>query len=237
MIVCICLYVGTISYCPLPSLNIHCLLCPSHGAGTGDTDHQAHSHVQSVRMMVTDALNALVYGGLCRESPWAQQGQAASAAAFLRGGSLIFLVDVLERAVAAARLPLSLGPVFTVFPERHTLPVPDASSPACTEIILSMDAAGPNCRGVNQHLSPATSPSSTQHMMDGNWSKMSQSFTLEQHNSKAHCFPELPSGLKSPQELECTFLSLLCLMSLHTLPPPRNYLHLNPCLRIYFWEI
>ena len=164
------------------------------------------------------------------------QALAASASAFLRGGSLIFLVDVLERAVAAARLPLSLGPVFSVFPERHTLPVPDASSPACTEIILPIDAAGPNCRGVNQHLSPAIS-SGAQPVMDGNWPKMSRSFTLEQDNSEAHCFPELPSGLKSPQELECTFLSLLCLMSLHTLPPPRNCLHLNPCLRIYFWEI
>ena len=47
------------------------------------------------------------------------QGQAVSASAFLRGGSLIFLVDVLERAAAAARLLLFLGPVFSVFPERQ----------------------------------------------------------------------------------------------------------------------
>lgn len=71
--------------------------------------------------------------GVLQRKPMSPAGTGSSAAAFLIG-SLIFLVDVLERAVAAARLPLSLGPVFTVFPERHTLPVPDASSPACTEI-------------------------------------------------------------------------------------------------------
>lgn len=179
MIVCICLYVGNISYCPLPSLNIHCLLCPRHGAGTGDTEITKPAHMFSLWGWRWQMYRMLSCTGCSAEkSREPSQAQAASASAFLRGGSLIFLVDVLERAVAAARLPLSLGPVFSVFPERHTLPVPDASSPACTEIILPMDAAGPNCRGVNQHLSPATSPSGTQPMMDGNWSKMSQSFTL-----------------------------------------------------------
>ena len=107
-----------------------------------------------------------VWGALQRD-PVSPAGTGCISLGFLEGWVFV-LVDVLERAVAAARLPLSLGPVFTVFPERHTLPVPDASSPVCTEIILPMDAAGPNCREVNQHLSPATSPSSTQPMMDGN---------------------------------------------------------------------
>lgn len=118
MIVCICLYVGTISYCPLPSLNIHCLLCPSHGAGTGDTDTQAHSHVQSVRMMVTDALNALINRGFCRK-PMSPAGTGCVSRSFLEG----WVFDISGGCfgeLAAARLPLSLGPVFTVFPWRKT---------------------------------------------------------------------------------------------------------------------
>ena len=222
----------------LPWTFIVCFLCPSHGAGIGDTDHQTHSRVQSVRMMVTNVLNALMHRVLCRETPWAQPGTGCISLSFLEGWVFDISGGRFGESCSGCQTPLIFGPCLQCVPWKtcscQCLMPP--LQPA-QKLFLPMDAAGPNYWGVNQLLSPATSPSGTQPVMDGNWSEMSRSLTLEQDNSEAHCFPELPSGLKSPQELECTFLPLLCLTSLHTLPPPGNYLHLNPCRRIYSWEI
>ena len=239
VIVCICLYVGNILYCPLPSLNIHCLLSMSQPWSW----YWGHRSPNPLTCSVCED-----DGDKCTECSHAQGALQRNPVSPARdrlyqpqlswGVGLWYFWWMFWRELQ--RLPDSsyLGPCLQCVPWKtcswQCLMPP--LQPA-QKLFLPMDAAGPNYWGVNQLLSPATSPSGTQPVMDGNWSKMSRSLTLEQDNSEAHCFPELPSGLKSPQELECTFLSLLCLTSLHTLPPPGNYLHLNPCRRIYSWEI
>ena len=70
-------------------------------------------------MMVTNVLNALMHRVLCRETPWAQPGTGCISLSFLEGWVFDISGGRFGESCSGCQTPLSLGPVFSVFPERQ----------------------------------------------------------------------------------------------------------------------
>ena len=79
-------------------------------------DHQAHSQVRSVRMMVTNVANALVYRVLCREIPWAQPGTGCISLGFLEGWVFDISDGRFGESCSCCQTPLILGPCLQCVP-------------------------------------------------------------------------------------------------------------------------
>lgn len=191
-------------------------------------------------MKEPDVLGHRMLGG---EVPGALQGQAEPAPKVsqrLRARGLWYFQwmfrRVLQTLSAPTHIPWPLS--FNMLPENLQLPVP---FPLCPELPRQPPAQKPFSLGIFlaciagqwTNASPLPRfPAAFNQWLMGAGVQMPQIPTLEWGNSEAHCFPEFSS--------RTNIIPMIIKQLPVCLPnslPPKNYLHLNRCLRICIWDI